>query len=401
MIAIYKNQPVTEQDLGLWQGDIVTLLPECKEPKLRWTGAPIPAKFFGQMLGFFRHAHKTWHSEAMVRLAYNKAERQWRMVCYPQTIKQGMEVKEIKELNVEQKAIRDAASASLGEGYHECGSSHSHCDAAAFQSGTDLANELKNTGVHITLGRINSDRPHVHGRVSFRGIIYPINWAEWFEGWPEDMDGKVDTFDLMPGGDLSFPEEWLKSCFEPPPVTSYFPAYTPSRFTPSKTTYSNKFKSTYGFGSSMWDDDSYDDSEFNYGHSRNDRTTETDSSIQLYSDAIDLREIKSLEDINETVGLILKRFLVLEQDSVDEMVAPVVVKGLLGDDMHFAQECLDALHDNELYGYIDSILDYIEDEVQKAIHLVESLASSDLPAASVLELVGIAEKLISEDNQPA
>lgn len=391
MIAIYKNQPVTEQDLGLWQGDIVTLLPECKEPKLRWTGAPIPAEFFGQMLGFFRHAHKTWRSEAMVRLAYNKAERQWRMVCYPQTIRQGMEVKEIKELNEEQKAIRDAAFASLGEGFQECGSSHSHCDAAAFQSGTDLANELKNTGVHITLGRINSDRPHVHGRVSFRGIIYPINWAEWFEDWPEDMDGRVDNFDLIPGEDLSFPEEWLKSCFEPPPVKSYFPAYTPSRFQPSE-----RFKSSYGFGSSMWDSDDFGDDRDVSSYWRNQKPlTDTDT----YPDKIELKEVTSISQIPEVIDLICKHFFVIDDNdrNLESKVVPLVLKDLIGKDMETANECLEALHDNEKYGYVESILDYFEPQARHALDAVEALLDSDLSVTAMKQLVSLADK---ETTQP-
>jgi hypothetical protein len=218
-VMLHKGSPVATQDLGLWHGDIVTMLPDCKTPGISWKGAPLPANFFSQMLGFFRHVHKTWGSEAMVRLAYNTELRQWRMLCYPQTIKQGMEIKEIKDLTDEQRVIRDEMIACLNEGFMENGSSHSHCDMLAFQSGTDLANELKNTGIHITLGNINSERPSVHGRVSFRGIMYAINWKEWFEGWPEDMDGRCDSFNLIPGDDLSFPQEWLKCCFEPPPIT--------------------------------------------------------------------------------------------------------------------------------------------------------------------------------------
>lgn len=223
MIAMHKEKPVTAQDLGLWEGDIVTLLPEVDKPALKWKGAPLPQKFFDQMLGFFRHAHATWKSEATLRLAYNPTTSAWHMFCLPQIVRPGLEALEIKTPTEEQKALRNSALSILENGFMENGTTHSHCDAGAFQSGTDYAGEIKNTGVHITLGEINSDRPSVHGRVVLRGVQYKINWAEWFEGWPEELDGATDTFDLIPGTDLSFPDEWLKCCFEPPPVVK--PAY--------------------------------------------------------------------------------------------------------------------------------------------------------------------------------
>jgi len=221
-IQVHKGNPVTTQDLGLWHGDIVTMIQECPEPKISWRGAPIPASFFSQMLGFFRYTLDKYNSEAMVRLAYNPESKEWKMICYPQTVKPGLEVKEITDLTNEQKEIREKMSEPLQQGFMENGSSHSHCNASAFQSGTDLANELKNTGVHITLGNVNSNEPSVHGRVSFRGIMYKINWAEWFEGWPSDMEGRTDTFKLIPGSDLSFPDDWKSCCFEPPPPAKTF-----------------------------------------------------------------------------------------------------------------------------------------------------------------------------------
>jgi len=231
MIALYKEKiPVQVQDLGLWEGDIATLLPSNNEPTLNWKGAPIPASLFGQMLGFFRHANKTWDSEAMLRLAYNPETREWKLFCVPQTIGTGMHVSEIKNLTPEQQALRDTHTACLRQGFMENGSTHSHCNASAFQSGTDSANEIKNTGVHITLGNIDSDNPSVHGRVVFRGIQYKIDWAQWFQGWPEGMEGRVDGFSLVPGGNLDFPKEWLECCFEPPPVKAWNPSFMPSRY---------------------------------------------------------------------------------------------------------------------------------------------------------------------------
>ena len=377
----YRGNPVTEQDLGLWQGDIVTLLPDCKEPKIRWTGAPIPSKFFGQMLGFFRHAHATWQSEAMVRLAYNKAKAEWGILCYPQTIRQGMEVKEIKDLSEEQKAIRDAALASLGDGFQENGSCHSHCDASAFQSGTDLTNELKNTGVHITLGKINTDRPHVHGRVSFRGIMYPINWAEWFEGWPVDMDGRVDTFDLIPGNDTSFPETWLKSCFEPPPVKSFFPAYTPGRFASKATSYTRN--SSYGFGSSYWDDD------FDYAEDKRVLSVEDIPERDIPDELVGvITTVNGADDIQKVVDLLWTHYFDGVVLSTEEYIARMVMFDLMKDDMRLAQEALESFYDLMTNGYqYGTTLDYLDNQIDQVVSGIENLRKSDLDDTALREIL--------------
>lgn len=224
-ISKHNNKIVSPQELPLWHGDIATHVPDLEgDPKIHWKGAPMPQKYLSQMIGFFRYAHAEWGSEAMLRLVYHIDKQDWQMICVPQYIGTGMTVNEIKTLNEEQQAIRDAVFASV-DGYVENGSSHSHCNTGAFQSGTDLANELQNPGVHLTLGCVNSSTPEIHGRVSFRGIMYPIIWKEWIEGFDnEEIQNEETLLFTVNDAELNtFPkEEWLKSCFKKPaPVYSF------------------------------------------------------------------------------------------------------------------------------------------------------------------------------------
>jgi hypothetical protein len=248
MISKHKNKIVSPQELPLWHGDIATHVPNLEgNPKIHWKGAPMPQKYLSQMIGFFRYAVAEWSSEAMLRLVYHIDKQDWQMICVPQYISTGMTVNEIKNLDEEQQAIRDAVFASV-DGYVENGSSHSHCNTGAFQSGTDLANELQNPGVHLTLGRVNSTTPEIHGRVSFRGIMYPIIWKEWIEGFDnEEIQNEETLLFTVNDAELNtFPKEkWLKSCFKKPapPSVSYSFA---------KSTTGKKYGWTYDDDDQYW-----------------------------------------------------------------------------------------------------------------------------------------------------
>ena len=217
------------QDLELWSGPIALDLQVADKPVLRWKGAPLPAEIWSQLAGFFRHANETWRSEAQARLFYRAETREWRVVVVPQTVNTGMFSGEIKpvSLTVEQEKLRTQVFNAV-EGFEPCGTAHSHCDCSAFQSGTDHKDELTQTGLHITFGRVSSDNMHIHGRVSFRGVLYNLDWNDWFPGWSTDLDARDPEFTYVvpPETKLEFPQDWLKCCFPPPPPKVYtHPAY--------------------------------------------------------------------------------------------------------------------------------------------------------------------------------
>ena len=216
-LTIKDGVVLSFQDLGLWKGEIATDLPPAgSSPELRWTGAPIPMGIWRRLAGFFRHANATWKSEAQARLFYKAETKEWKVVVAPQRVGTGMYSGELKgySLDAEKSALRARIFAEA-EGFLPNGTMHSHCDCSAFQSGTDHEDEVSQPGIHVTLGRISSDKVHVHGRVSLRKVLYPVVWTDWFPDWPEGLDPRRDEFDLeLPEGtDLSFPKEWLDACF--------------------------------------------------------------------------------------------------------------------------------------------------------------------------------------------
>ena len=255
-LTIKDGVVLSFQDLGLWKGEIATDLPPAgSSPELRWTGAPIPMGIWRQLAGFFRHANATWKSEAQARLFYKAETKEWKVVVAPQRVGTGMYSGELKgySLDAEKSALRSRIFAEA-DGFLPNGTMHSHCDCSAFQSGTDHEDEVSQPGIHVTLGRISSDKVHVHGRVSLRKVLYPVVWTDWFPDWPEGLDPRRDEFDLeLPEGtDLSFPKEWLDACFPyaaPPPATVYGGAKRYNRETRSWEPYSfPASEAGYGYG---------------------------------------------------------------------------------------------------------------------------------------------------------
>lgn len=214
-LIIHGGKVMSHYDTPLWAGHMVADIPApASPPTLKWKGAPIPRSRFSQMIGFFRYANERWDSEAQLRMAYNPQSHEWRLICCPQRVGTGMTSNEIHCTTKKEKALLAKATQILSEGFISFGSTHSHCTASAFQSSVDRDDELKNVGLHITLGHITSNHIDVHGRVTFRGVQYPVSWSQWVEGWPETVPDRIDKFSLVPEDALQFPPEWLEFCVD-------------------------------------------------------------------------------------------------------------------------------------------------------------------------------------------
>jgi hypothetical protein len=53
------------------------------------------------------------------------------------------------------------------EGLTEAGTLHSHCNGAAFASGTDARDEQTRDGLHVTVGKLKSDQYDIHSRMTW------------------------------------------------------------------------------------------------------------------------------------------------------------------------------------------------------------------------------------------
>ena len=207
---------VRYQELGLWSGDIPDDVPKAENLNIRWHGAKLPTELLHTVLSFLTHAYRTWKSEAQVRLYYNVEASDWKAVVVPQEVGTGLLSRELKPANMNEDQLKLRAKAfAETEGYLTCGSVHSHCDMSAGQSGIDHRDETGHPGIHITFGNLSENAVHVHGRVGFRGLIYPVCWTDWVDILPENADPDKDSFYYDPpeGWDQGFPEEWLDCCF--------------------------------------------------------------------------------------------------------------------------------------------------------------------------------------------
>lgn len=262
-IYLHKGKPIRRTSLSDWEGDIRTLIPELESPRLSWNGEKLSYDLLRECLAFFRYIEAVHHSEAQLRFVYNPepsteiGERHWEAICLPQYVGTGLFTAEIDTSvpSAKQEHIDQRAQAFARFPNHTLnGTNHSHCKISAFQSGTDHNDEKEQHGLHVTLGHVDRDEIEIHGRVTFRGIEYPVVWNEW-------LDIRSDPETPYPGPALlkwkvelphdpeelksHFPAEWLTVCHKKP-----VPVYTPTRYN-HRTIYPND---SYEFQNDWWDE---------------------------------------------------------------------------------------------------------------------------------------------------
>jgi hypothetical protein len=192
-----KDKIVEPKDLGIYRGDIAVHIPEMKrKPNLHFTGTPMPVSLWRQCLGFLKWSYDEHKCESQLRLFYNVETGEWKAEVMPQKISFGMTTQEI-----EGHKDRDAILEGLGADFHSIGSIHHHCNAGAFQSGTDYADEIKQNGLHVTVGCFNQPFADFHARISFRRVMYErVRLSQWFE----EVSIEHMSLENLP----EFPEVW-------------------------------------------------------------------------------------------------------------------------------------------------------------------------------------------------
>jgi len=158
---------------GLWEGDIVTYLDELpsKDAKVKWTGSPMPLYMFREILGFFKWSFDEYGCESQIRLYYNTEHDLWKWVAMPQWITAGLSSYE----NDNHDEFSKIQERMVLLGYSHVGSGHHHCKAGAFQSGTDFADEIKTSGFHFTIGKLDETQFGFHCRSVVRKVCY--DWS--------------------------------------------------------------------------------------------------------------------------------------------------------------------------------------------------------------------------------
>jgi hypothetical protein len=213
-------------------------------PTMTWKGGKIPFAMWQQMSAFFRHTFETKRSESQLRLFYHESMQQWRTGPLPQRFPSGMTTKELSD-----HPLYESTKAVLMEGgYAQWGTAHHHCEAGAFQSGTDTKDEETTMGLHLTLGDMGKNMHSFHARVVVivpgtlgpdgkvakpaTSVQYAADILDWFEmpeplpGWlPLDIQRGALMHALCLPSEAPFPDEWKTMLIDPPPVVA-----TPHRF---------------------------------------------------------------------------------------------------------------------------------------------------------------------------
>jgi len=193
-----------ESNLFNYDKEIVTETP--RAPIAEWKKGKLTLLQWREILSFFR---KNSEDEVQVRLYYNDILDKWKAHALPQS---GIGLSTTEQNSTpEFKAQR---AEILREGYMFFGSVHHHCDSSAFQSGTDLKDELSTDGFHATVGFVNKEYVDLDFRFTFKKTVYISNPFEFIEVGDTSNKLKEDIANLK----LSFnryktkyPEIWDKN----------------------------------------------------------------------------------------------------------------------------------------------------------------------------------------------
>ena len=186
-----------------------------QEPSIKWKKAPIPLEIWDDIKNICAFTNKEHNSECLIRLYYSPSLDKWATGFFKQQMS-FMTVKD--EFDNEQLQLQ----APMEEGFVEAGSVHHHCSSGAFQSKTDESDEQNSNGLHITIGKLDSDKYELHSRFSQEGVFLSPNMLsffekpEWLESIPEDWRWRFSYTvlkDLLqrPGDPDKARKDWVKN----------------------------------------------------------------------------------------------------------------------------------------------------------------------------------------------
>jgi len=128
----------------------------------------IPEKVFANILAFFREVYNLYSSEAIVLLYYNKKNKNYKIY--------------VPEQEVSSASLSYKANIVI-KNYNLIGTIHSHGSMAAFHSATDVSDEDKFDGIHITVGKLNDKEFFdITATVAVNGMRVPVISEDYIEG---------------------------------------------------------------------------------------------------------------------------------------------------------------------------------------------------------------------------
>ncbi|MBE0542258.1 MAG: hypothetical protein IH623_12795 [Verrucomicrobia bacterium] len=194
---------------------------------LDYIGPKFSPAMWQQVLAFFRWTYEEMASESQVRLYVNPQLGRWGAWAFPQEARTGLSAREIATPETPEQAIARFASweAEPSADWFYFGTVHHHCQASAFQSGTDEANERNQDGLHLTVGRMDAERHELHARFYLAGNCFTPDlnrfWAiapDLAARVPVAMHDELARFEMGEPVVVTFPEAWRQNVIEVKPA---------------------------------------------------------------------------------------------------------------------------------------------------------------------------------------
>jgi PRTRC genetic system protein A len=120
------------------------------EPFLALRYPVIPRRLVERAVGFFHEVYRRWGAEAGLLLVLDDATRQLRLTCPRQVASISRGIAGTLPLNLRYQIP------PLEPGELLIGDLHSHANEPAYASGTDRADEVNRTGLHVVVGRLGA-----------------------------------------------------------------------------------------------------------------------------------------------------------------------------------------------------------------------------------------------------
>jgi hypothetical protein len=249
--------PITQSFSLLGMGELDTKYTwklDKKELFFDWTGPKIELAEWYKATAFLAWANRTHKCEAQLRLYFNPQTGEARFWAYPQSIRGGLSTSEYADASHPEYEEYKAQRAQFPEdaGWKYGGTDHSHCDAPAFQSGTDHGNEINIDGWHFTVGKLSSKTVDLHCRLRADGIFIEVgDWKTMIFKLPDHVEAAIkdmpvareklleSLIEVKPPDDYPFPEVWKTNMKERPQVAIVSSSGT------SSTTYYGGYSQPY------------------------------------------------------------------------------------------------------------------------------------------------------------
>lgn len=121
---------------------------------------PFTEEVMEVILDFFRWVHREYESEAFMYLYYNSESGDWKAEPVKQQVSGG--------------SAHYEGEPNPPDGYRCVGTTHSHADMSAFQSGTDDKDQNEFDGIHMTVGKMGNIVHDYDIYIYVRGSKYKV-----------------------------------------------------------------------------------------------------------------------------------------------------------------------------------------------------------------------------------